>query len=207
MYNTKLLIVILIVLNCLNAFPQGIQNPSVYDKIQMVNYSNIPMNELNGVVLDTLCYTTSFDCFPCTPSSPLQAAVYFKKYKIVQALLNGGANVDFCDYGGTTALHFAASLNDTIAAKLLIEHGADVNKKQKIANMTPVLVAAMWSGPDVLRILINNKADCNALDSQGRNAIQISNECCGDGLGESISKLNRTRTINLLKSQGVKQKN
>lgn len=93
--------------------------------------------------------------------------------------------MNFPDYGGNTALHFAAHLNDTKAASILLKHGASIDAQARgNFHLTPLLVAAQWSNPEMLALLIENGANWKATDSQGKNGLQLSETCCGDGLGE-----------------------
>lgn len=69
--------------------------------------------------------------------------------------------------GGLTVLHYAAMENNITAIKELIKFGADVNARGK-RKTTPLHYAASLN---VARLLIENGADVNAIDSLGKNAL------------------------------------
>ena len=155
--------------------------------------------QLSGCQLDTIVYENMFDCFPCAAYTPLQHAVVKKNHRLVKLLLNMGADPNF---GFDTPLHFAANNNDLESAQILIENGAELDKISSL-NMTPLLVAAKWSSPDVLQFLIDQGANWKAKDEFGDNALQISDKCCGDGMGGMILPENRERTRKILMELGL----
>ena len=61
-----------------------------------------------------------------------------------------------------TPLHFAAEKNSLEVARLLIEHGADVNAKDSV--FTPLDMAAEFNSIDVARLLIEQGANTNGRD-------------------------------------------
>ena len=121
--------------------------------------------------------------------------------KKVYDLLDFGADVNAKNGYGTTPLHWAARKGHTDVAKLLIEHGADVNAKEdyrgetplhwaKDANIAQVLIehgadvkaksrwdttplheASSMGHTDVAKLLIDHGADMNAKDKDGRTPL------------------------------------
>ena len=70
--------------------------------------------------------------------------------EIVAVLLAAGARVDERGLNDWTALHFAASYDDDVAVRLLLEAGADPHARTRIDDFeTPLDVA----GPDALAVL------------------------------------------------------
>jgi hypothetical protein len=80
----------------------------------------------------------------------------------VRELLRKGANANAKDRGGWTPLHWAAFWGHVDVAKLLLEHGADVNAKESVYDATPLHVAAATGHADVARLLLEHGADVNA---------------------------------------------
>ena len=74
------------------------------------------------------------------------------------------------DKRDTPALHYAAFHGNTELAKLLIDHGSDVNAVAYENNheMTTAVILAAWEGGvDILRLLLENGADPNSRSSNG----------------------------------------
>ncbi len=62
------------------------------------------------------------------------------------AALKAGANIHATDKNGVTALHHAVRFRSPIAAKTLIEHGADVNRACRRNGSTPLHRAVTQTG-------------------------------------------------------------
>lgn len=70
-----------------------------------------------------------------------------------------------------TALHDAARSNENPQVlALLLDHGADVNARDKY-NSTPLHDATYNENPDVLDLLIDHSADVNARDVNGNTPL------------------------------------
>ena len=174
------------------------QDPNIYELIYAQSEDLSPA-QLSGCKLDTVVYENMFDCFPCAAYTPLQHAVAKKNHRLIKLLLDMGADPNF---GFDTPLHFAANNNDLPSAEMLSAHGAEIDRISSL-QMTPLLVAAKWSSPDVLQFLIDKGADWKAKDEFGDNALQISDKCCGDGMGGSILPENREKTRKILIELGL----
>jgi ankyrin repeat protein len=91
--------------------------------------------------------------------TPLLVAAYTHGTSdIVAYLLSRGADPNAADASGITPLVAAASVNDTAAAKLLIERGADVNARANIGQAATALMAAAHNGnTELTRLLLARK--------------------------------------------------
>lgn len=87
----------------------------------------------------------------------------------VRALLKVGINPDIPNHLGDNALLSAAYHNNFEMAKLLIDHGANVNFVSD--EFTPLTVASMESSPEIVQLLLLNGADINVV-SWGKTAYQ-----------------------------------
>lgn len=88
---------------------------------------------------------------------------------IVKILLDNGADVNATASWGETALTCAVGRqSDLEIAKLLIARGADVNRW---GFEPPLTVAACEERVDLVRLLLDNGADVNAIDEAGYTAL------------------------------------
>ena len=121
---------------------------------------------------------------------------------------------------GLTALHLAAEFGHVEIARLLLEHGADVNARASgVKDMTPLHIA-IWRGrrelqikpmtelvqdygvkhllPDIPRLLLEHGADVNTRDSE-RNLTPL-----GWAQAELEDETDRSQVAALLKEFGAK---
>jgi len=102
----------------------------------------------------------------------LMLATLFLDAEGVELLLKRGADPNRADAGGATPLMWA--IPDIAKARLLIEHGANVNARSSNPGRTPLLVAAGYPGTtDVLALLLARGADLRARDAGGFNALAL----------------------------------
>ncbi|KFY23004.1 hypothetical protein V491_02667 [Pseudogymnoascus sp. VKM F-3775] len=80
--------------------------------------------------------------------------------KVVELLLNRGANVHFKDTASNTALIWAARASSDTIVKLLLDRGAKVNVKNG-TNRTPLIWAAKEGNEEVGRLLLDHGAHVN----------------------------------------------
>ena len=88
----------------------------------------------------------------------------------LRAALRGGADINYADAEGKTALHLAAAagLREYLAVLTHREFAADMNA-QDSAGRTPLLTAVSADGSDVwgIRALLSRRADADLADSAG----------------------------------------
>ena len=80
---------------------------------------------------------------------------------VVQALIDGGADLYARSNGGTTPFIFAVRKGDMPTVKTLLNAGVDVNEK-RIDSATPLLVAVINGHEDLVDLLLEKGADPNA---------------------------------------------
>ncbi len=103
--------------------------------------------------------------------TPLMSAAAYANGDIVSLLIKNGADVNAQDSDGLTPLMYAARLNPDITVfKELIENGADVNKRNNTYE-SALLWAMKLNTQEVVKYLLNNKADINILTSDTRTPI------------------------------------
>ncbi|MEQ9375658.1 MAG: ankyrin repeat domain-containing protein [Imperialibacter sp.] len=105
--------------------------------------------------------------------TPLHIAIEVENAKLVNLLINGGANPNLKTKGGLegTPLMFASSIKDTTISKLLLDAGAKVNTID--INGDPALNwAAYYGHTDQMRLLIKAGADLSLRSKHG-NVVDV----------------------------------
>ncbi|HUQ34889.1 MAG TPA: ankyrin repeat domain-containing protein [Aestuariivirga sp.] len=100
----------------------------------------------------------------------LHLATALGNTEIVQALIDGGANIEAKgEPADSHPLHLAAQNNESEIAQLLIKHGAKVNSRNS-GDKTPLLIAAGHNHIEVGEILLKNGADPNETFSEYKDS-------------------------------------
>mgnify|MGYP002386567053 CR=1 FL=1 len=93
--------------------------------------------------------------------------------KVVELLLSRGLPIDIgtLDSGITPLATIAAEGNNTGIARLLLSHGADVNRAD---GTTPLHCAALAGNKEILRVLLEQKGiQVDAVDKEGNTALHL----------------------------------
>jgi uncharacterized protein len=90
----------------------------------------------------------------------------------VLGLLNGGASPNGQDYLGRSGLMYAAIFDNTIMARILLDHDADLSLRDKLGN-TALHWAADRGGTDVLNMLLAAHAPVDAQNNQGVTPLML----------------------------------
>jgi ankyrin repeat protein len=123
-------------------------------------------------------------------NKPLMVAMAYGHTEAAMALLDGGADISARDRGGNTPLHVAAQQGNLPVVKALLARGADPNArtpKSRAAvgarggggfgrgagagELTPLMLAARGDHEDVMRALIEGKADPSIRAQDGSNLL------------------------------------
>ncbi|NET73293.1 MAG: ankyrin repeat domain-containing protein [Sphaerospermopsis sp. SIO1G2] len=106
--------------------------------------------------------------------APLVIAAYKGYDKIVELLLEAGADVTAVDPGmKATALHAAAYAGRTEAAKLLIEYNIDINKQGPYNGYTALHDAIWQNNIDIVKLLLAANADLNIRSQDGKTPLDF----------------------------------
>lgn len=89
------------------------------------------------------------------------ARYYFKHYEIASFLLKGGMNPNHRNWREFTLLHDMAFTGDIPKARLLLDHGADINAIDEEYSSTPLGYAARWGRREMTAFLLDSGADPN----------------------------------------------
>ena len=92
-------------------------------------------------------------------------------YKLVEFLLQEGADVNISDTFGETAMRSAAACGRSKSLDILIKAGGDVNSAGKFHNKTALMDAAYGGYKKCVNLLISAGAKMNAIDKEGCTAL------------------------------------
>ena len=111
--------------------------------------------------------------------TPLTMTILKDNLTETQGLIDRGADLDMLDNSGQSALLYAATVGNLEAVRLLLKNGADPDVRSPDGD-TPILALAAWKdiqgeyGPlfiQATRILLDAKADVNAVNKDGNTAL------------------------------------
>jgi ankyrin repeat protein len=105
--------------------------------------------------------------------TPAMLAATHNYHPMLQVLLNRGANVNDVDQNGLSVLHYAVINKSLRAAEFLIAAGADFNNKFGDAGLTPLGTAVWVNDPQMVKLLVDAKADLNILCVNGVPALTL----------------------------------
>ncbi len=91
---------------------------------------------------------------------------------------------------------------DLAAARLLIDHGANVNARRPSDGATPLHAAVGTDNRELVELLLASKADVNAGDNQGKNALDWTKQ----RIGSRPPNKAETDTVELLLKYGAVEK-
>ena len=111
----------------------------------------------------------------------------------VQALLQGGADVNTALGDGMTALHYAALKNDAELARMLLVAGANVKSTTRLGGYTPLLLAARTGNAAVMDPLIAAGADPNSATVNGTTALMLASRRGQGRCGQAAARQGRER--------------
>ncbi|XP_005853119.1 PREDICTED: tankyrase-1, partial [Myotis brandtii] len=105
-------------------------------------------------------------------STPLHLAAGYNRVRIVQLLLQHGADVHAKDKGGLVPLHNACSYGHYEVTELLLKHGACVNAMD-LWQFTPLHEAASKNRVEVCSLLLSHGADPTLVNCHGKSAVDM----------------------------------
>ena len=107
-------------------------------------------------------------------SAVLAIATRHNRCDLVRMLVDAGADINWQDGAGETALHVAARFGHDECARILLDgtdsQKADVELREKTFAWTPLHIAAVDGHPAVAQMLVEAGAEVGKLDSSGWSA-------------------------------------
>lgn len=92
---------------------------------------------------------------------------------LVQSLLKENVDVNAPQGDGNTALHWAAYREDLDMARLLVQAGASVKVRTRLADMTPLHLAAANGNAAIIDLLLKADADPNVTNGNGTTPLML----------------------------------
>lgn len=99
--------------------------------------------------------------------------------KVINALVEKGAQVDFTAPDGVPAICFAAMNCDVDTLTALAEHGIDLSRCDSYGANALIYAASGDENPDAVKWLVENGVDING---RGRNGVTPLLQICGDSM-------------------------
>ena len=83
--------------------------------------------------------------------------------EVVKLFLAAGMNVNATVDFGLSSLMWAAFEGQTEVAKILLEHGADIDKQEELWGLTALMLGVTRGNADVVRLLLEHGADIRTI--------------------------------------------
>jgi len=105
-------------------------------------------------------------------ATPLLSAAFFGHASIARELLRSGADVNWADAKGFTALAKAAARGHVEVCRLLLAAGADVDRRDFLSGSTPLILAAERGHLGAVEALIEAGADPHVKSAFNKTALE-----------------------------------
>lgn len=116
--------------------------------------------------------------------------------RVVPIRLPGGQRAwNMTPRNALTPLHIAANCGHILAAELLIQHGADINKQDHQGH-TPLHSAVVEGQTEIVSLLLSRGADSAIRNKKGKTPLELAIEAGKEGLVSTIQAWERGRQDN-----------
>jgi uncharacterized protein len=102
--------------------------------------------------------------------------------------MDNGMNANHLSWQGVSLLHDMAHDGDISKARLLLDHGADINAIEDEYQSTPLGVASRWGNRDMVMFLLERGADPNKAGAEWATPLAWAQK---KGHSEIVGDLNR----------------
>jgi ankyrin repeat protein len=112
------------------------------------------------------------NCLISNDLTPMMAAAYSDKVKIVNQFLVGGIDPNETNARGYTALHYAVFYGNYEIVSLLLDTGVSANARNNMGQ-TPIMIAAYYGNTKTIKLLLSKGADSTVVDNAGNSALEL----------------------------------
>ena len=134
------------------------------------NAVNEKFTEIVKVLLKIGVNVNGLDCFGNTPLN--RAVGYKANLRIVQILLENGANIDARDSQDKTALYTACNFENYEIVQELLKHNPKIDPKAA-HDLSPLQIAAYRGSVKTVEVLLKHGANINHLDFNKRSTLNF----------------------------------
>lgn len=92
---------------------------------------------------------------------------------LVRLLIDNGADINDFDEEGVSIFEMAVTYDNLEMVKYMIAKGIDVNQTKRKSQFTPLMAATCYGRIEVAKLLIENGANKNAVDSKGISVVDF----------------------------------
>lgn len=140
-----------------------------------------------GVARVLLAFGAEIDESDENGITPLHLASESGSSELVQLLLSYNPNVNKCDHKGRAAIHKATYMGRMDTVKLLLKvPDIDIELPEQTYGQTALHIASGRGYGELAQVLIQHKADINALDRDGWSPLHV---CCSKGFAQVVAAL------------------
>lgn len=94
-------------------------------------------------------------------------------FELLMLLTQNGADIYDFDDEGVSIFDMAVTYNNLEMVQYLLNQGYDTNKVTRRSGFTPLMAAACYGRVGIVKLLIENGANQNAVDSKGFRAVDF----------------------------------
>jgi len=169
--------------------PEKKQKKSSTPEQQTQFFTAIEQDNLNAVVTHLTEFPEDIDLRTGGfNSTPLIKAIFYRAIKVFPVLFTRTSDdkLEAVDSKGQTALYHAADLEAfegqrgregfrviNGATEMLLERGANANSADNEENETPLMLASVYTGDEIIKLLLDYGADPNEQNSDGDTAFTL----------------------------------